>query len=101
VNDPEPVVFREWIQELLQSVGTPPVRRTLPLGVAVGVGAVLEALWSLFRLSGEPPLTRFVARNLGTDHWYATDEAARDFGYAPPVAARDGLRETILAFRKS
>lgn len=98
VNDPEPVVFRDWITELLARVGAPPVRKRLPIWAAVAIGAGLEALWTVSRSSGEPPLTRFVARNLALDHWYSIQEAQRDCGYAPPAAARDGFDATVEHF---
>lgn len=99
VNDPEPVVFREWIVELLAGIGAPPVAKRVPLPLALVIGAALEAVWTLGRLPGEPPLTRFVARNLALDHWYSIDEAVRDFNYAPVTRASEGFRRTVDHFR--
>lgn len=101
INDPEPVVFRDWITRLLARVGAPPVKREVPLWAGLAVGAALEAMWRLFSLNGEPPLTRFVARNLAIDHWYSIQEAARDCGYTPPVLAEEGFERTVSAFRNS
>ena len=39
----------------------------------------------------EPPLTRFVAEQLGTAHWFDPEPAARDLGWTPQVSVDDGL----------
>lgn len=99
INDPAPVVFGEWLTTLVARLGLPPVRRRLSIRTAVALGGLLEFAWTTLQLSGEPPLTRSVARNLGISHWYSIDEAVRDFGYAPPVAAADGFERTIAWFK--
>lgn len=99
INDPEPVVFGEWLSTLVARLGLPPVTRRLSIPAAVAIGGALEFAWRTFRLSGEPPLTRSVARNLGISHWYSIEEAVRDFGYAPPVAAADGFERMVEWFK--
>ena len=80
-------------------MGLPPIKRRLSIPAAVAIGGALEFAWTAFRLSGEPPLTRSVARNLGISHWYSIDEAVRDFGYAPPVKAEEGFERTVEWFK--
>lgn len=99
INDPEPVVFGEWLTALVSRLGLPPLKRRLSIPAAVAIGAALEFVWSTFRLDGEPPLTRSVAKNLGISHWYSIDEAIRDFGYAPPVPAAEGFERTVEWFK--
>ena len=99
INDPEPVVFGEWLATLVARLGLPPIKRRLTVPTAVAIGGVLEFVWGTFRLGGEPPLTRSVARNLGISHWYSIDEAVRDFGYAPKVNAADGFERTVEWFK--
>jgi nucleoside-diphosphate-sugar epimerase len=99
INDPEPVVFGEWLTSMVSRLNLPRIQRRLSIPAAVALGGVLEFAWSTFRLSGEPPLTRPVARNLGISHWYSIDEAVRDFGYAPPVKAADGFERTVEWFK--
>ncbi|MAL04037.1 MAG: 3-beta hydroxysteroid dehydrogenase, partial [Arenimonas sp.] len=48
--------------------------------------------WPLLRLDGEPPMTRFLAEQLSTPHWYDISAAARDFGYVPRVSMDEGLQ---------
>lgn len=99
VNDPEPVVFGDWLTTLVARLGLPPIRRRLSIPAAVRIGGALELVWNLLPLGGEPPLTRSLARNLGVSHWYSIEEAVRDFGYAPPVKASDGFERTVDWFK--
>ncbi len=99
VTDGEPVVLWDWIDELLVSVGLEPVGRQASLGVARSVGAVLEWTWKGLGLSGEPPMTRFVAAELAASHWYDLTAARNDFGYRPVVDPAEGLARTVEAFR--
>jgi nucleoside-diphosphate-sugar epimerase len=43
-------------------------------------------------LKGEPPMTRFLAEQLSTPHFYDIGAARRDFGYQPRVSIIEGLR---------
>lgn len=99
INDPEPVVFGEWLTTLVARLGLPPIKRRLSIPTAAAIGGALEFVWKAFGLSGEPPLTRSVALNLGISHWYSIEEAVRDFGFAPPVKAEDGFERTVEWFR--
>ncbi|MFP6854973.1 MAG: 3-beta hydroxysteroid dehydrogenase, partial [Opitutales bacterium] len=59
------------------------------------MGGLLECAWIMLRLGGEPPMTRFVAKQLAEDHWFDISAAQRDLGYEPIISMQDGLRETI------
>jgi nucleoside-diphosphate-sugar epimerase len=91
-GDPRPV--RELVDGILAAGGLPPVRGTVPRPVAVAAGAAVEAAWSVLgRITdlGEPPMTRFLARQLATTHWFDISAARRDLGYRPRVDVDAGL----------
>jgi nucleoside-diphosphate-sugar epimerase len=52
---------------------------------------LLEKEYGLLGREEEPPLTRFVARQLATAHWFDLGAARRDFGYVPRIPIREGL----------
>ncbi|MBA4135835.1 MAG: 3-beta hydroxysteroid dehydrogenase [Opitutus sp.] len=99
ITNGEPVVLWEWINELLRGVGLPEVTRQVSLGTAYRAGALLETLWRVLPLKGEPPMTRFVAKELATDHWFRIDAVRRDVGYAPRVSMREGTAQLIAHYR--
>ena len=46
----------------------------------------------MLRLDAEPPMTRFLARELATAHWFDITAARRDLGYEPKVSIEEGLK---------
>lgn len=99
ISNAEPLPIREVLNRLLEAVGAPPVTRSIPFTTAYRIGAVCERLWPLLRLRGEPPMTRFLAEQLSTAHWYSMEPARRDFGYQPRVGFDEGLTRLKAAWR--
>ena len=100
ISNGEPLSAREIVNDLLRAADAPEVDATIPFGVAYAAGAVLEATWKLFRLDGEPVMTRFLAEQLSTPHWYDISAAARDFGYRPRSPIADGRAQTAAWWRR-
>ncbi len=99
ISNGEPKPAREIINALLHAAGEPAVTKTLPFGVAYAIGAVCEAAWTLLPLRGEPPLTRFLAEQLATTHWYDMTPATNDFGYVPVVTIAEGMQRLEARIR--
>lgn len=95
ISDGAPVVLWAWIRELLERLGVAPVRRSISVAAARRIGAVLETVYRVLRLSGEPRMTRFVAAQLGTSHWYDLTAARRDLGYEPEVSGAEGFERLV------
>ena len=81
ISNAEPVKLWVWFNDFLPRVGAPPIRRQISLRVATLIGAVMEWIWAIFRLQGDPRMTRFMAAALARSHWYDMGPAKRDFGY--------------------
>ncbi len=92
INEPEPVNLWDWINTLLDRAGLPPVAKSISAGTASAIGAMLEGVHSLFGISSEPRMTRFLASQLSRSHWYRVDKARRDFGFDAAVSVEEGLR---------
>jgi nucleoside-diphosphate-sugar epimerase len=100
ISNGEPRTTGEMINALLAAAGVPPVTKTVSPRMAMIVAAILETAWRVFRLDGEPPLTRFVAAELATAHWYDISAARRDLGYEPRVSIDEGLERLAASFRE-
>jgi nucleoside-diphosphate-sugar epimerase len=100
ISNAEPRESREIINALLAAVGAPPATKGLPFRAAYVIGAVCEALWRVLPLKGEPPLTRFLAEQLSTTHWYSMAPATRDLGYEPKVTLEQGLERLAADWKK-
>jgi nucleoside-diphosphate-sugar epimerase len=88
-GDPRPVA--DVVGRILGAHGLPPVRRSLPYAAARAAGAAAEGLWALLRRADEPPLTRFLATQLATDHWFDLAAARRDLRWEPQVGVEQGV----------
>jgi nucleoside-diphosphate-sugar epimerase len=91
VTQGETIPLWEMVNLLLAAAKLPPVRRRVSLPLAIGAAGLLETTYRLFRRAGEPPMTRFLARQLSTTHWFNIEAARRDLGYEPRVSVAEGL----------
>ncbi len=99
ISQGEPLPLWDLINRILAAADLPPVDRTIPTSLAFAAGAILELWHGVFRLAGEPRMTRFLARELSTAHWFDLTAARRDLGYAPSVSLEEGLRRLQASFR--
>ncbi|HEY2880825.1 MAG TPA: NAD-dependent epimerase/dehydratase family protein [Pirellulales bacterium] len=91
ISQGEPVNCWQWIDEILRLADLPPVGRGISLANAQRLGRTWEAAYRLLGVRKEPPLTRFLALQLGRSHWFSIAAARRDFGYEPAVSTAEGM----------
>jgi nucleoside-diphosphate-sugar epimerase len=92
ITQGEPMPQRDLINGILQAGGLPPCEKSISPKAAYAIGFVMEILWRLLRRQDEPLMTRFVAKQLATAHWYDISAAKRDLGYEPKVSVAQGLK---------
>ena len=88
-GEPRPVV--ELLAGICAASGVPMPRRHVPAALARGAGSLLDAAWRTFPMPGEPPLTRFVAEQLSTAHWFDQRRTREALGWTPRVGLDEGL----------
>lgn len=91
ISNGQPIPLWEMINRILAAGDIPPVTRSIPPKLAYAIGCLCEGIWGALRLSGEPPMTRFVAHELASAHWFDISSARRDLGYTPEISIDEGL----------
>lgn len=97
VSDGKPVKLWDWINELLKKTGRPPVTCSISYPTAFKLGNLFEGLYKFFRIQKEPPMTRFLASQLATSHYFDISQAKNDFGYEPVISPEEGMNRVILS----
>jgi nucleoside-diphosphate-sugar epimerase len=100
VTDGEPVVFRDFVSDLIRTQGVEPPRRSIPTPVAGAVMRAGEALWRL-PLPGRPPVTRFAYWVSSQECTIEISKARRELGYEPVISRSLGLAEMTEGARDS
>ena len=97
VTDGEPVVFREFVTELLATQGVEVPDKNVPRGVVRPLAAVTEAAWRVLPLPGAPPITRFSVWVASLDCTIDISKARSELGYQPVKTIAQGLDELRAA----
>ena len=100
ITNGEPRPIKEIIDRMVGAAGLPPVESFVPIGAAVALGRVLELGHRLFAPSKEPMMTAFLARQLGTSHWFDISAARRDLGFEPAVSLDEGFERLARWFEE-
>lgn len=86
----EPRPIRELVAGICRAANVPFAPRSVPVPVALAIGSLVERVWPKVRET-EPPLTRFLAEQLGTAHWFDPRPARDDLGWSARVGIDQGL----------
>ena len=100
LSQDDPIPLWEMVNAILKAGGKPPVTKSVPVAAAVAMGAVCELAYKMLRLKGEPPMTRFVAREMATSHWFNIQAAKNDLGYVPEISIVQGLKRLEAWLRR-
>ena len=87
------------LQEVVQTLGLPPIKRTLNLRTALAFAAALEWIWRRLKLGGEPPITRFGVAVFGYSATLDVTRMLTDFG-PPAIPLAQSLQTFLLQEKK-
>ena len=99
ISQGEPMPVWDLINHILAAAHLPPVNREVSFPVAFGAAGLTEFVYRTLRIAREPPMTRFVVRELATSHWFDLSAARRDLAYSPRVPAEEGMRRLEIWLR--
>ncbi len=93
----KPVNCWDWIHEILAIYGLPKLQKSVSFRLAWRMGHALEQAHRLLRIHREPRMTRFLAAQLATSHYFDISAARHDFGYSPTVSTEEGMARLAAA----
>jgi len=99
VTNGEPRPVADLLAGICTASGVPAPRLHVPAGLARVAGSVVEAVWRVRPGQDEPPMTRFLAEQLSTAHWFDQRRTRRDLQWQPAVSIDEGLARLAAAAR--
>jgi nucleoside-diphosphate-sugar epimerase len=91
VTDGDPVVFKDFLTEMLATQGVTPSSRSVPLWLAKLIAEAGERSYRLLGRSGMPPLDYFSVWATGQECTINIGKARAELGYSPVRSREDGM----------
>lgn len=101
ISNGEPRTVAELVARIVGAAGLDAPARSVPFWAAYGGGALVEGIWRVASRRTEPPMTRFLAEQLATAHWFDQRETRRALGWTPTVTLEQGFVELAAWFASS
>lgn len=100
IGQNEPVKLWDFTNTIMTGIGLSKVEKKVPLSLAYFIGALLEGFFKILGIKKiDPPMTRFVALQLGKSHYFSHQRAFEDFGHLPKISTEEGLKRLIDDYR--
>ena len=99
ISQDDPVVLWPWIKKILKGLNFPPIKRKISPLLIYKIAGILEFLYRLFGLKGEPRVSRTSAAELYLNHYYDISRAKNDFNYETRYSLDEALEKTIEYFK--
>jgi 2-alkyl-3-oxoalkanoate reductase len=101
VSNGQPRPVRELLNRIAIAAGLEPPRLRVPVAMARSAGSVLERVWKRSHRADDPPITRFLAEQLSTAHWFDQRETRAALNWQPTVSLDEGFARVAAWFGAS
>lgn len=92
-----PLKLWDFTNEILRRSGEKPVTKKIPFKVAYFMGFMIEMVFKILgKYDIHPPMTRFVALQLGKSHYYDHKNIELDLGYTHKYSVSEGLDKLFI-----
>lgn len=92
ISNDEPITMASMLNKILACKNLPPVSKRVPSIIAYFAGAILECVYTILNKKQEPIITRFVAKQLSTSHYFDISAAKQDFNYSVLINIDEGMK---------
>lgn len=94
VTNGQPRPIGEMIRRIAVAGGAKEPTLNLPSGVAKTAGSVIESFWNAEKRGDEPPITRFLAEQMSTAHWFDQRRTQQILNWEPRISLDEGFQLT-------
>ena len=91
VTNGQPRPIGEFVERLALAGGARQPRLRLPVGLALAAGSAVDTVWNMREHDDEPPLTRFLAEQMSTAHWFDQRRTREVLEWEPAVSFDEGM----------
>jgi nucleoside-diphosphate-sugar epimerase len=91
VSNGEPRPVREVLTRLCRAAAAPLPSRQVPVWLARLAGTAVDGVWAATGRKDTPPITRFLAEQLSTAHWFDQRRTRQLLGWVPEVSLDVGF----------
>jgi 2-alkyl-3-oxoalkanoate reductase len=99
VSNGEPRTVDDILGSLCRAAGVAEPTRRIPALAGWLAGGAAEAAWALLRRTDTPPLTRFLAEQLTTAHWFDQRRTRELLQWQPAVSLDEGFARLADSYR--
>ena len=91
ISNGEPRTATELMARVLTAAGLTVTPRHVPTWLAKAGGSLVEQIWARTGRTDDPPMTRFLAEQLATAHWFRQAESRAALHWTPAVSLAVGF----------
>lgn len=96
ITDGEPVIFKDFITQYVGTQGVVVPDKMVSLKAAKTIASIMELMWKLLRLKGQPPLYRAMVNTLGLEFTVNDQKARQELGYKNVISVEQGMIDMYL-----
>lgn len=99
VSNGQPRPVAEILGSICAAAGVPGPKLQVPYRAAWLVGAAVDTWWGARGRVDDPPITRFLAEQLATAHWFDLRRTREALQWAPRVSLEEGFERLARSYQ--
>lgn len=101
ISNAQPRTVCETLQRIVACAALPVNLKKVPVPVALAAGTMIESVWQKLDRSDDPPMTRFLAEQLATAHWFDQRESQSLLSWSPKIGIDEGFLRLARFYREA